>query len=78
MCQSIAGWINVRELSDRERSETSYIRHKDIDRVSMLENSDGTFSVLVHSQGNSYLVNVLESFRDAVHQLESTVSQVSE
>lgn len=78
MSKLIRGWVNVREYPSGGKSEESYIRHKDVQRVSMVENEDKTISVLVHALGGTYLATVSETLPEATRQLESLVQEISE
>jgi hypothetical protein len=77
LSRSISGWVSVREFPSGSIAEESYIRHMDVQRVSMVENADLTYSVLVHALGSTYLYAVLDTDRDARLQLECMVQQVS-
>jgi hypothetical protein len=63
--KSIRSWVNVREYPSDGKSEDSYILHKCVERVSMVENEDETISVLVHALGSTFLVSVLGTLPDA-------------
>ena len=77
MGKSIRGWANVREYPSDGKSEESYIRYKDVQRVSMVENEDKTISVLVHALGCTYLAVTSETLSEATRQLESLVQEIS-
>ena len=77
MGKSIRGWVNVREYPSDKKAEESYIRHKEIQRVSIVENEDGTVSVLAHALGGTYLVTVSGTLPEAMQQLESLVQEIS-
>lgn len=76
--KSIRGWVNVREYPSDKKAEESYIRHKDVQRVSIVENEDETVSVLVHALGGTYLVTILETLPEALRQLENLVKEISD
>ena len=59
-------WVDLRELPDIERSEASYIRLQDIERISFIENeSEGTHTIFVSAWGEKYLYSVVDTFEDA-------------
>ena len=73
-------WIELRELPDIEKNEISYIRLKDISRISIIENEDGTHSVFVSALDGKYLHSVVDTLREAelaakglIHDVEGLV-----
>jgi len=78
LSKSIRGWVNVREYPSDGKPEESYIRNKDVQRVSMVENEDTTISVLVHALGGTYLATVSETLPEATRQMENLVQEISE
>jgi hypothetical protein len=78
LSKAIRGWVNVREYPSERKSEESYIRNKDVQRVFMVENEDKTFSVLVHALGDTYLATTSEGHVEAIRQLESIVHEICE
>lgn len=77
MGKSVRGWINVREYPSSGKSEESYIRYKDVQRVSIVENEDQTISILVHALGGTYLAVVAETLPEANRQIESLVQEIN-
>lgn len=78
MGKAIRGWTLARELPSEQASEESYIRNDAIQRVSIIENSDKTISVLVHALGRTYLATVVDSLQEAHRQLEHLVQEINE
>jgi hypothetical protein len=78
MGKSIRGWTLVREFPTEKVSQESYIRNDSIQRVSIMENSDKTISVLVHALGSTYLATVSETLQEAHRQLEHLAQGINE
>jgi len=76
--KSIRGWVNVREYPTDKKAEESYIRHTNVQRVSVVENEDETFSVLAYALGDAYLVTTSETLAEAMRQLESLTQEISD
>lgn len=76
MGKSIRGLVYVSTYPSDGVSEDSYIRCRDIQRVSMVENQDSTISILVHAFGSAYLSTVAESLSEATLQLEILAEEI--
>ncbi len=78
MNKTIRGWISVSQHPAEAKSENSYIRCRHVARISIVENENRTFSVLVHALGSTFLRPAgLETLQEATRQLESLVEEVS-
>ena len=79
MVKQINGWVSVSDHPADQASEASYFRHKDIQRVSMVEDTeDHCFSVLVPALGAIYSAGRHERLSEATRHLESLTQEISE
>ncbi|MDD4915146.1 MAG: hypothetical protein PHW13_08945 [Methylococcales bacterium] len=63
-------WIDLRELPGVELKEQSYIRFRDIERVSFIETRDETsrheYKIFVSALGEKYLYSVVKTEHEAM------------
>ena len=74
---SILGWTPVREFPSDQPSEESYIRNDEIQRISIVEDSDSATSVLVHAFGSTYLAVVVGTWQEAHRQLQGLAENIN-
>lgn len=58
-------WIQLRELPGSENSEMSYVRLKDIERISFVENSPHEIRIFISALGEKYLYTIVETLQEA-------------
>ena len=78
MGMSIKNWEEVCEYPSTKTSEISYIRHRHIDRISVIETEDDTFSVLIYALNDTYLHSVHDTDKVAIKTLEELVKTIEQ
>jgi len=58
-------WIELREFSDSENSEISYVRLQDIERISFTDNSPHDIRIFISALGEKYLYDAVETLQEA-------------
>jgi hypothetical protein len=70
-------WIDLRELPDEnQHKEQSYIRFKDIERVSFVETGHQEYKIYVTALGAKFLYNIVNTEHEALSLSKNLIDDI--